>query len=278
MEDEKSKIVLPTGLRPPKATNLRNLLIYGKEKSGKTTAVSTLKNHLLIDVEDGSEFVSANILQPPHGLGPVSKFNWLKRVAVSIKEAGNQYDYVIIDTISQLDEDAEWVGTWNYMHSMAGKNFNRVTDDNGTIVIDPNTRKSIMLSPTDANYQSVLSLANGYGYQYTRTAILDIFESLKNLGKICTIFVCHVADKMIAEKNNEQVMVKDLALVGKTKNIIPRLVDGTANVWNEDGKFMISFKGNDQQLGGVRAPHLTGYTGILEWDKIFITDTQTKTK
>jgi len=129
-----------------------------------------------------------------------------------------------------------------------------------------------MLPPTDANYQSVLSLANGYGYQYTRSAILDMFESLKNLGKICTIFVCHVADKMIAEKNKEQVMIKDLALVGKTRDLLPRLVDGTANVWNEDGKFMISFKGNDQQLGGVRAPHLTGFTGELNWSKIFITE------
>ena len=274
--EETKKIELPTMVRPPKATNLRNLLIYGKEKSGKTTACSQLPNHLIIDVEDGSEFITGNVIQPPKEMGPVSRSKWLKELAKTIREAGYPYDYVIIDTISQLDVEAEFVGTWNYMNSIAGKNFNRVTDDEGKVIIDPNTKKSIMLPPTDANYQSVLSLANGYGYQYTRSAILDIFESLKNLGKICTIFVCHVADKMIAEKNKEQVMIKDLALVGKTRDLLPRLVDGTANVWNEDGKFMISFKGNDQQLGGVRAPHLTGFTGELNWSKIFITEPEKK--
>jgi len=269
-EEKKGGIVLPTAPRKATAVNPRNLLIYGKEKSGKTTACSQLPNHLLIDVEDGAEFVTANVMLPPSAYGPVSRFKWLKELAKTIREAGYPYDYVIIDTISQLDIDAEAVGTFSYMHSVAGKNFNRVTDDQGQIVIDPNTKKSIMLPPSDPNYQSVLSLPNGFGYQYSRTAILDIFEALKNLGKICTIFVCHVADKMIAEKNKEQVMIKDLALVGKTRDILPRLVDGTANVWNEDGTFMISFKGNDQQLGGVRATHLTGFSGPLNWGKIFI--------
>ena len=131
--EEKSKIELPTTVRPPKATNLRNLLIYGKEKSGKTTACSQLPNHLIIDVEDGSEFITGNVIQPPKEMGPVSRSKWLKELAKTIREAGYPYDYVIIDTISQLDVEAELVGTWNYMNSIAGKNFNRVTDDEPTV-------------------------------------------------------------------------------------------------------------------------------------------------
>jgi hypothetical protein len=66
MEKEKEQgIVLPTVPRKATAVNLRNLLIYGKEKSGKTTACSQLPNSLLIDVEDGAEFVTANVMQPP---------------------------------------------------------------------------------------------------------------------------------------------------------------------------------------------------------------------
>ena len=279
MEDKKQEappgIVLPTEKTKPKAVNPRNLLIYGKEKSGKTTAVSKLPNCLIIDVEDGTGFIEGLIMQPPAGMGPVSRFKWLKDLAKSIKEANQPYDYVVIDTISQLDIEAEWVGTWDYMNSIAGKNFNRATTPNGDVIIDPNTKKSIMLPPTDPEYQSVLTLGQGYGYRYTRNAIMDIFDSLKNLGKICTIFVCHVADKMIALKGKDEVMIKDLALVGKTRDILPRLVDGTGNVWNEDGQFMISFKGNDQQLGGIRATHLVGYAGPLDWDKIFIKEEST---
>jgi hypothetical protein len=254
---EKKGIILPTTVQKARTVNAQTMVIYGKPKTGKTTALSKLNNCLIIDVENGSAFIDGMILQPPENAGPVSKFKWLKELAATIKEAGKPYDYVAIDTLSQLDMDAEWVGTYNYMHSITGKKFNR--DEAGNII-----------KPSNPNYESVLTLGNGYGYRYTREAIMDIYDALKDLGRICTIFVCHVADKMVANKNGEEVMVKDLALVGKTRDIIPRLCDAIANVWNEDGKMMISFIGDGQKIGGVRAKHLLGYTGELDWNKIFI--------
>jgi len=234
------------------------MVLYGLPKSGKTTAISKLKNCLIVDVEDGAAFTEGMIVAPPKG-GPVSKFKWLKELAAEIRKQGHPYDYVAIDTLSQLDTDAEWVGTWNYMNSVQGKKFNREKDE-----VTP-------LKPSDPNYESVLSLANGYGYRYTREAILDIFDELKDLGKICTIFVCHVADKMVAKKGStDEVMIKDLALVGKTRDIIPRVTDAIGNVWNEDGVLKVSFVGDSQKVGGIRAKHLLGYTGTLEWDSIFI--------
>lgn len=269
MAEEKQGIILPTVKTPARATNLKNLLIYGKEKSGKTTAVNQLPNNLILDVENGTAFINGLIMQPPENYGPVQVFRWLKEVAKKIRDDGYPYDYVTIDTLSQLDIFAENVGTYNYMHSIAGKEFNRQKDENGKIIYVKETGKSIMLRPSDPNYESVLTLPYGYGFRHTRDAILDIFETLKNLGKICTIFVCHVADKYMGEKDKAVIYTKDLALVGKGRDIIPRLVDGTANVWNDEGQFMISFKGNDQQIGGVRAPHLTGYVGKLDWGFIF---------
>ena len=261
---EKKGLILPTVPQKPKAINIESLILYGLPKSGKTTALSELPNCLIIDVEKGSAFIEGMIVQPPENAGPVSKFKWLKELAAEIKAQGKPYDYVAIDTLSQLDSDSEWVGTWAYMHSIQGKKFNRNT--NGEI-----------MKPSDSDYESVLTLANGYGYRYTREAIMDIFESLKGLGKICTIFVCHVADKMISKGGtSEEVMVKDLALVGKTRDILPRLVDATANVWNEEGQFMISFKGDNQRVGGVRAKHLLGYTGPLDWNKVFIKEDKQK--
>jgi hypothetical protein len=255
--EKESKIVLPTKTSPAKSTNPETLILYGKPKVGKTTSVAQLKNVLIIDVEKGSAFIEGMIMQPPENKGPVGKFKWLKELAATIKEAGKPYDYVAIDTLSQLDTDAEWVGTFNYMHSPTGKKFNR--DSNGNI-----------LKPTDPGYESVLTLGNGYGYRYTREAIMDIYDTLKDLGKVCTIFICHVADKMIANKNGEEVMIKDLALVGKTRDVIPRLSDAIANVWNEEGELMISFIGDNEKIGGVRAKHLLGYKGKLDWNKIFI--------
>jgi hypothetical protein len=261
-EAKKPGIVLPTESTKPKAVNPRHMVLYGKPKVGKTTAVCKLPNSLLIDVEKGSAFIEGMIMTPPKDT-PVAKFMWLKEVAKAIKDAGNPYDYVIIDTLSQLDVDAEWVGTYNYMNSITGKKFNRDSDGK-------------MLSPLHPDYESVLSLGNGYGYRYTREAIMDIYETLKDLGKICTIFICHVADKMISNKSGEEVMIKDLALVGKTRDVIPRLCDAIGNVWNDDGKMMVSFVGNNDKIGGVRAKHLLGYSGELDWSKVFITEETNK--
>lgn len=133
-------------------------------------------------------------------------------------------------------------------------------------------KKPILLKPNDPEYESVLSLPNGYGYQHTRNAFLDVFETLKGLGEVCTIFVCHVADKMIGEKNGEQVMVKDLALTGKLQSIVPRTVDAIGNVWNEDGQMMISFVDKNEKMGGIRGKHLPGYSGKLDWNFIFKMD------
>lgn len=255
--EEKKGIVLPTVPQKAKSVNPKSMILYGKPKVGKTTVLSQLPNCLIIDVEKGTAFVDGLIVAPPEELGPVGRFKWLKELAKTIKDADRPYDYVAIDTLSQLDVDAEWVGTYNYMNSNIGKHFNRASDGS-------------MLKPDNSNYDSVLTLSNGYGYRYTRDAIMDIYESLKDLGKICTIFVCHVADKMIGEKDGNQIMVKDLALVGKTRDIIPRLCDAIGHVWNQDGKMMISFIGNNDKIGGVRAKHLLGYSGELDWSKIFI--------
>ena len=267
MENGKG-IVLPTAPRKATAVNPESICIYGKPKVGKTTVLSELPNNLIIDTERGTAFIDGLVMQPPEGTGPVGIRTWLKDVAKKIRDEGRPYDYVSIDTLSQLDIYSEWWGTWDYMHSIAGKKFNRKTDDLGNLVYGQDG-KSIMLRPDDPTYESVLTLANGYGYQHTRSAFMEVFDMLKGLGKNCTIFVCHVADKMIGEKNGEQVMVKDLALTGKLRDMLPRIVDATANVWNDDGKMMISFKGNEEKLGGVRGKHLPGYVGPLDWNFIF---------
>lgn len=251
-------IELPKEVKKDVSKNVQSMIVYGLPKCGKTTALSKLKNCLIVDTEKGSAFVEGTyVVNVPEEKREVGKFKWLKELAQKIKDEGRPYDYVVIDTFSVLDVWAEWVGTWNYMNSSQGKNFNR-------------NKKGEIVDRDSPDYESVLTLGQGYGYRYTREAILDIFEALKGLGKICTIFVCHVTDKMINKNGSLEVMVKDLALVGQVKNILPRDVDAVANIYNEEGKIMISFVGSENKVGGVRAKHLIGFKGELDWDKIFI--------
>lgn len=253
----KTNIVLPKKIIPASAVVPESMILFGLAKCGKTTILSELSNCLLIDTENGANFVDALKVQPEKDAGPVSKFLWLKKVAQQIKDEGRPYDFVAIDTLSYLDEIAEWVGTFNYMQRKGNK-WN--VHPNGTL-----------MKPTDEGYESVHMLPEGYGYRWSREAMLDIFDSLKGLGKICTIFICHVADKFVLSKQtNQEVRVIDLSLTGKLRNIIARDVDAIGYVWNDDGTMHISFKGNEEKVGGIRgSKHIQGYEGPLDWKQIF---------
>lgn len=236
-----------------------NIVMFGLPKCGKTTALSKLPNNLIVDAEKGAGYVDAVKIAPPEGLGPVAVFRWLKELAKTIKDEGKPYDFVSIDTLSYLDEISEWVGTYNYMNNTMGKKFNRNVDGS-------------MKKPDDPDYASVNTLPEGYGYRWSREAMLDLFDSLKGTGRISTIFVCHVADKYVVSKqNNQEVRVMDLSLTGKLRNIIARDVDAIGYVWNEEGKMQISFNGNEEKVGGMRgAKHIQGYEGELKWDELFL--------
>ena len=95
-------LVLPTEKNKPKVQNPRLLIIFGKPKSGKTSIVSQLENNLIIDLEGGSEFLSALSIQ-------ARNVNELGEIATLIRtkntEAGKKYyKYITIDNATRLEE------------------------------------------------------------------------------------------------------------------------------------------------------------------------------
>lgn len=251
---------LPKEIIKADRVNPRNMIIFGNPKTGKTSALSSLKGCLIIDTEEGSGFVDGIKIQVPKEKGPVGKMQWLKDLAQQIRDEGYPYDYVAIDTMSEVDGWAEWAGTWSYMNSMQGKAFNRVGGKPG----------GEFLPFGSLDYESVHSIPNGYGYRYSRQEMMDIYDSLQGLGKVCTIFVAHVTDKAMVKLNGQEVITKELSFTGKVKDIIARKVDATGYIYNKDGQAMISFKGSEEKVGGIRAKHIIGYEGPLDWEKIFI--------
>lgn len=257
---------LPKVRTKAERVNPRNLVLFGLPKSGKTTAISHLPNCLIIDTEEGSGFVDGIKIQLPKDKGPVGKWQWLKALAEKIRKEGYPYDYVAIDTITQLDEYSEWVGTFSYMNTLQGTAFNRERDTNGNPI-----KGGAFLPFGTPEYESVHNLPQGYGYRYSRNEMMDMYEALQGLGKICTIFVAHVGDKSIVSKlTNQEVLTRDLALTGKVKDIIARKVDAIGYVYHKEDTTMISFAGNEEKIGGMRAQHIKGYNGPLDWSKIFI--------
>lgn len=257
----KPKIELPKIPLKPTKTVPSSMILFGLPKVGKTTILSKLPNCFNIDVESGASFIENLRLQPPADTGPVGVYQWFKDVVSEIKNSGHPYDFVCIDTISHLDQLSEWIGTFQYMNSAQGKSFNRVDNKKG----------GEFLPPDHPDYESVHTLPDGNGYRYSRKVMTDILDMCKGLGKVCTIFVCHVTDKYVLSKQtNTEVRALDFSLTGKVRNIYARDVDCIGYVWNKAGEMQVSFKGDEDKLGGMRGTeHIQGYEGRLDWDMIF---------
>jgi hypothetical protein len=248
---------LPTKISVPEI-NMQSCILFGLPKCGKTTLLSKLPNCLIIDTENGTNKISAIIKKVPEDRGPVGKMKWLDDFADYLISEGKPYDYIALDTLTEVNELAEWSGTYRYMLSAQGKGFNR--DDDG-----------VALLPSSDDYQSVHTLGQGYGYRWSREDTLRIFEKYKRVVKKCIFYVCHVEDKYMATIENTEVLLpKQLALTGKLRNILPRKVDAIGYVYNEEGVIKINFTGSEDRIGGNRCEHLRGYNDIADWNKIFI--------
>lgn len=259
------EFVFPTEPHEPEV-NPSSMILFGKEKCGKTTALTSLPNCLIIDTEKGTKKARALAMQVPDDKGPVGKMQWLKKLAQKLIDDGRKYDYVAIDTLSEINQWAEWSGTYRYMNSAQGKKFNRVKDKHGLPVPGGD-----FLDPESDDYESVHNLGEGYGYRWSRDEVIKVFELFQNTAKKCVIFVCHIEDKFVGQKDaTDGVAPKQLALTGALRNILPRKVDAIGYVYNDKGTIKVNFTGTEERIGGTRAKHLQGYNDILDWKKIFI--------
>lgn len=260
-----SEFELPTEAHEPEV-NANSIILFGKEKCGKTTIVSMLPDCLIIDTEKGTAKVKALSINVPEDRGPVGKMTWLKQLAIHLKDNEKKYDYIAIDTLTEVNEWAEWSGTWRYMNSSQGSSFNREKNEKGIPI-----KNGPFLSPESDDYESVHTIGDGHGYRWSREEMLGIFKSFLGLANKCVIFVCHIEDKFIGLKDTTDTVVpKQLALTGKLRDMLPRKVDAIGYIYNEKGTIKVNFAGDESKLGGSRAAHLRGYNGELNWSKIFI--------
>lgn len=266
-------IKLPTEKSMAVSKSPSTVLFYSKPKQGKTTVLSLLEDSLMIDTEDGSDFVDAfkikvDITKPEHEQAEefvdICRAIYKSGYDSKTKVYTPKYKYLIIDTFTRLDSWAEIVGTLNYMSKMQGKKFNVNAD--GT-----------KIAPTSKDFETVHDIPQGYGYKHSREVMLDWYHKICMLAPR-TIFVCHVKEKLVASNLGEAVSTREINLTGKVKDIIASKVDTIMYGYRDGNKFMASFSGED----GTRSPYLSGKTIVLSesddegniiennWSKIFI--------
>lgn len=242
-------LVLPTKPIPAVSVNPKFLILYGRPKAGKTSAVAQLESNLIIDLEGGSQFIDAMAVQ-------ARSVKDLGEIAQAIRAENNKvghnfYKHITIDNATRLEEICLPYAKTLYMQTPVGKNYKG--DD-------------------------VRTLPNGSGYMYIRQAVRKVIDMFKDL---CDEFILigHVKDVQI-EQNGEELSEMALDLVGKLSSIICGEADAVGYLYRKGNETHISFKGGDGTIKEARAPHLRGQDIIIAtgnedgtittyWNKIY---------
>jgi len=252
-------IELPKTKTKSTRVNPKSIVLFSQPKTGKTTVAAALDNNLLIDLEEGSEFVDAmkiDIIKEARKRD-VLPIIVLKETIDAIKQAnkdneGYIYKYITLDTVTALED-----------------------------VVLPLANKMYRDTPMGRNWEGddVTTLPNGAGYRYTRTALSRV---LNELEEICDtlIILGHTKDKDI-EKKGEMITERSLDLTGKSASILCAAVDTIGYVYRDENETIIDFKPSQNFIIGSRSPHLKDTKIVVavsddqgnikvDWSKIFI--------
>lgn len=245
-------LTLPTSKIPASTTNPKFLVLIGREKVGKTSALAQLDNNLIIDLEGGSTFVDAMAIQcrTISDLGEAAS-----AIRAKNKEVGhNFYRHITIDNATSLEEICLGYAATLYRQQPVGKNW----------------------TGTD-----VRTLPQGSGYYYLRTAVLKVIDMFKEL---CDEFILvgHIKDTIVDDPSTgEELTERSLDLVGKLAGMVCRRCDGVGYMYRSGDEVHIKFKADKNIAMGCRSDHLRNKdivisemddeTGVLttHWDKIF---------
>lgn len=255
-----TEIILP--LQKVKAThqNPKNLIIFSKPKTGKTELSAQLENSFILDLEDGTDFVDAIKMK-------AKSVEEIKAIGEAIIKANKPYNFVVVDTITKLEQICLPYAELLYSRTPMGKNWFKKKEG----VLSPDSGKAI--------YGTITSLPNGAGYQYTREAMMKMIDYIKSWAPH-VILLAHVKDTLL-EKEGAEVSAMELDLTGKVKRILSADSDAIGYLYRaKNNQNILSFRTNDDVACGARPAHLRNQEFVISelteeglktyWEKVYI--------
>lgn len=251
------EIILPTERQKPENYNPKLLILFGLPKSGKSSAVASLDNNLVIDLEDGYRALSVMRVK-------ANNINELFAIRAALdkkmKETGKiPYKYITIDNATRLEEMSLVYAASIYRQLPLSANWGMKKDSNGNII-------RVNGKPVPDPKADVRTLPNGSGYLYLRKALKEVIHMFRDYCETL-ILVCHVKDKQIQMNGAESTeLVVDLA--GKLGDIICGEADAVGYIYREGNKTIMSFEGGEGHIREARPIHLRGKKFVVgESDK-----------
>lgn len=238
------------------------LMVVGPPKVGKSTIMSMLPNHGIINIEpggtDGYRFLPHAIHMSPNSL---QEFKVLAAKAYQFSrenEGKKPYKYIVVDNMDVFDTWCEEQATLDYMADPKGQKFNKWTAaeirDAGVTGVKPGDLKA-------KKYQkSVLTLGNGAGYQWHRQAFKKAILMFSYLADH-VIYICHPRDKTL-NKDGVDVSVRTVNLTGQLGPILAGMCDACCFLRRKGNQVVADFSPDDS-ISGCRIPALEGKEIVL---------------
>lgn len=247
-------IQLPLTLVKASIKSPKELILFSKPKVGKTTLIAGLEGCLILDFENGSDYVEAMKLKVPNR-------EVLRSIGQAIKDANYPYKYIAVDTVTALEEYCIDYAEYLYSKSSIGKNW---------------------YSEFKPKYGTIINMPQGAGYQWLRTAYNKTLDYIRTLAPRI-ILVGHVKDTIL-EKAGSDFNSLDLDLTGKIKRITASNSDAIGYLYRKGNQNILSFKTTDEISCGARPEHLRNKEIVLSelvtneetstvntyWNKIYI--------
>lgn len=251
-----SEVVLPMTRSGPTHRNPKNLILFSKPKVGKSVLAAGLDNALLLDLENGSDYISAMKLKA----GTIQE---IRAIGEKIREAGYPYKYVVVDTITALEDICIDYAEHLYAKSPQGANWFTAADKG------------------KAKYGNILNMPEGAGYKWHRDAYNKAIEYIQSWAPNI-IQLGHVKDIKL-DKIGTEFSAMDLDLTGKLKRIACSKSDSIGYLYRKGNKNIVSFITTDEILCGARPEHLSNKeivlsekgddgTFVFHWDEIYINE------
>lgn len=264
--------ILPKNIIESTTGNPKRLVFYSAIKSGKTSALAMLPDTLILDFEDGSDYVSALKMKVIGILTPKeedeitkatrieeNKF-YLQEIVAALKEEGKPYRRIAVDTTTGLEDMLMPVSAALYRATPMGSKWG--LDKDGKPLAGAN----------------VLTLPNGAGELYHRSAFEKIIQMLE---EVCDELILsgHLKEK-ITDVSGKEVTSKDIDLRGKLKNIACAKADAVAYLYRKGNQVLLNFNTSEEVTCGARPEHLKNKEIVLTemiddklvayWDKVYI--------
>lgn len=244
---------LPLVPTEPETTDPDNLIIFSKPKTGKTTLVSGLPNALILDLENGSDYVRGMKVK-------ANSIDDIKIIGKKIKEAGYPYKFVVVDTITALEEKCIDYAEELYSKTPLGKYWFTEGGDK-------------------EKHGNILSLPKGAGYFWLREAYVKVTNYIKTWAPHI-IFLGHVKDAELGKEGGE-FNALDLDMTGKLKRMAAGKSQAIGYLYRKGNQNILSFLTSDKVICGARPEHLSNKQIVLSekqddgsyvfhWDQIYL--------